>query len=444
MQAIINDLSYNSNVQEFEVSKNNQTQSTEPKISFEALISQANEINKIELDSQKDINQSTAPVQESKSEEPKAKETVKEEKKEVSEDKTSEKKVESKEEPKEIDEEEKVPVEMNISQAVVVPVEEEKEVQISDELSASIAVEDIEIDENTAALAALQNQEELQQNIPEINTKNLNKSDENNKLSIDSDKLNVKSSSDNDENISNLKNQNTKLEKSAEKTNKLDKDSKITVKDLRTEKVEEKVDDKKPVQKLNVDVKMNNSNTATITMEYANQQSEENLLSLNNQTAASEGSNFQAMLNNQIQQNVPEFVKAGSVILKDNNQGTINLLLRPDNLGNVKIHLSLDGKTINGSIVVATKEAMEVFKDNAQTLREAFIESGFEGADFNVSYNNNNNGNNGQEFSNQFDDGNFLAKKIYGNNSSASGEVDTQLNELISSKNDNYSINIVA
>ena len=104
----------------------------------------------------------------------------------------------------------------------------------------------------------------------------------------------------------------------------------------------------------------------------------------------------------------------------------------------------MDGKTINGHIIVATKEAMEVFKDNAQTLREAFIKNGFDGADFNVSYNNNSSGNNGQEFSNQFDDGNFLAKKIYGNDLSSSGEIDSQLNDLISSKNDNYSVNIVA
>ena len=132
------------------------------------------------------------------------------------------------------------------------------------------------------------------------------------------------------------------------------------------------------------------------------------------------------------------------MILKDNNQGTINLVLHPDDLGNVKIHLSLDGKTINGHIIVATKEAMEVFKDNAQTLREAFVKNGFDGAEFNVSYNNNSSGNNGQEFSNQFDDGNFLAKKIYGNDLSSSGEIDSQLNDIISSKNDNYSVNIVA
>ena len=63
MQAIVTDLSFNSNAGDYEVSKNSQTQVKETKISFEALISQANEINKIEIDSNKDLNQNKAPVQ---------------------------------------------------------------------------------------------------------------------------------------------------------------------------------------------------------------------------------------------------------------------------------------------------------------------------------------------------------------------------------------------
>lgn len=447
MQTIVTDLSYNSNIQEYEVSKNSQTQVNEPKISFEALISQANENNKIELDSKKEIPQNKAPVQETAKEEPKEKETIKDDKLEVSEEKSTVKKAEKKEENEdsvETVEEEKIPVEMNLSQTVVTQNENDTINLDSDFTVDNLAIEDIELEENAAVMVAVENQAELQQNIPELNTKNLKSSDDEEKLSIDTNNLEIKETSDDNKDLLKTKNQLVNDNSKSEKTNKTDKDVKITVKDLRTEKIEETIDDKKPAQKLNVDVKINNSNTATITMEYASQISEENILSLNNQTAASEGSNFQAMLNNQIQQNVPEFVKAGSVILKDNNQGTINLVLRPDNLGNVKIHLSLDGKSINGNIVVATKEAMEVFKDNAQTLREAFIKNGFDAADFNVSYNNNSSGNNGQEFSNQFDDGNFLAKKIYGNNSSVSGDIDSQLNDIISSKNDNYSVNIVA
>lgn len=447
MQAIVTDLSFNSNAGDYEVSKNSQTQVKETKISFEALISQANEINKIEIDSNKDFNQNKAPVQEVKKEEPVEKKQIQDDKTEVSEDKKSTKKINEKEETAENTEtveDEKLPVEMNIANAVVIQKQEEKETksEIKDDYIEKKSVEQIAVDENAGAnLVAMDVSSEVELNNPELNLKNIKETDDK-ELKITNDNLEIKSS---DEKTP----VNTKIDILENilkdgKTSKIDKEGKITVKDLRTEKVEEKIDDKKPAQKLNVDVKMNNSNTATITMDYANQISEENILSLNNQTAASDGSNFQAMLNNQIQQNVPEFVKAGSVILKDNNQGTINLVLHPDDLGNVKIHLSLDGKTINGHIIVATKEAMEVFKDNAQTLREAFVKNGFDGADFNVSYNNNSSGNNGQEFSNQFDDGNFLAKKIYGNDLSSSGEIDSQLNDIISSKNDNYSVNIVA
>ena len=447
MQAIVTDLSFNSNAGDYEVSKNSQTQVKETKISFEALISQANEINKIEIDSNKDLNQNKAPVQEVKKEEPVEKKQIQDDKTEVSEDKKSTKKINEKEEAAENTEtveDEKLPVEMNIANAVVIQKQEEKETkaEIKDDFIEKKSVEQIAVDENAGAnLVAMDVSSEVELNNPELNLKNIKETDDK-ELKITNDNLEIKSSDEKTPVNTKIDILENKLKDG--KTSKIDKEGKITVKDLRTEKVEEKIDDKKTAQKLNVDVKINNSNTATITMDYANQISEENILSLNNQTAASDGSNFQAMLNNQIQQNVPEFVKAGSVILKDNNQGTINLVLHPDDLGNVKIHLSLDGKTINGHIIVATKEAMEVFKDNAQTLREAFVKNGFDGAEFNVSYNNNSSGNNGQEFSNQFDDGNFLAKKIYGNDLSSSGEIDSQLNDLISSKNDNYSVNIVA
>jgi len=221
----------------------------------------------------------------------------------------------------------------------------------------------------------------------------------------------------------------------------LDKAGKITVDDQRTEKTQEINVEKKSDIKIS-EIKQTSENTAVMTMEL-NQDVNTDVLSLNSQTAASNGSNFQAMLNNQIQNSAPEFVKAGNLILKDNNQGTINLVIHPDDLGNVKIHLSLDGNKISGHITVATKEALEVFKDNAETLREAFIKSGFDAANFDVAFNNGGSFNQNMEFAQQNDGSNLMAKNVYNNNSTS---LDSELEAIIENSEDisNYSVNLIA
>ena len=225
----------------------------------------------------------------------------------------------------------------------------------------------------------------------------------------------------------------------------LDKDGKITVEDQRTklsaDSQNQLADSKKSAIKTS-EIKLTNDSTAVMSVEL-NPNAEADVLSLNTQTAASNGSNFQAMLSNQLSNVAPEFVKAGNLVLKDNNQGTINLVLHPDDLGNVKIHLSLDGKTLSGHITVATKEALQVFKDNAETLREAFIKSGFDAANFDVAMNNGGSFNQSMGFEGQNDGTNLFAQRVYGN---SAGALSAELDSILENAEDisNYSVNIVA
>ena len=430
MQAVSNEFlltSLNQDVAKTQNNQNLQAKSNEQKLSFETLLLNQKEL-KLEKNDEINSSQVKSEANENKIDENVSKKDVKDLKEEKKAEKDDKKTLETKDEKvleDEINIENKDETQINIVNLVQSKSENKKAEKI-DENEIKIEVENVDGKElllKNAEISSIKNQKTFNKEDNIVGQININQTQ------------NKKIESEEIENF---------FEKSqdVQKTSKNENESVISVKDLRTQKSQDLASDNSD-KKMNVEVKMNNSNTATITMEYANNASEQNILSLNNQTASSDGSNFQAMLNNQIAQNVPEFVKAGSVILKDNNQGTINLILRPDDLGNVKIHLSLDGKTINGSIVVATKEAMEVFKDNAQTLREAFVKNGFDAADFNVSYNNNNSSqNNNGDFTNQFEQSSMMAKKIYTNNSG--NLVETVSEKEVSSKNDKYSINIVA
>lgn len=175
-------------------------------------------------------------------------------------------------------------------------------------------------------------------------------------------------------------------------------DTKITVHDLRTRHLfdEEpaKVASDKIVQKsaekkeINLSMQKQADGNVQMTMELA-AKAEQNITSSSAQSAGANGSNFQAMLSNAVQENAPDFVKAGNIVLKDNKQGSINLILRPEGLGNVKISLNLDDKNLSAQIVVHTKEAMEAFKESIPSLKQAFTESGFETGSFDLNFSNN-------------------------------------------------------
>ena len=167
-----------------------------------------------------------------------------------------------------------------------------------------------------------------------------------------------------------------------------------------------------------------------------------NILASDNQSAGASGSTFQQMLSQQIQYNAPEFAKAGNIILRDNNSGSINMILKPENLGNVKISLELSDKIINGQIVVHSKEAFEAFKQNLDTLRQAFRNNGFDNANFNLSLADSGTGN----FSQGRDEtgAQFMANKTYNNYAGSDEVVQPQSESTAYTTSDDYHVDVVA
>ncbi|WP_288751794.1 flagellar hook-length control protein FliK [uncultured Treponema sp.] len=224
----------------------------------------------------------------------------------------------------------------------------------------------------------------------------------------------------------------------------LDKDGKIKVTDYRSEEktdfASERTDEKKSQLKI-TDVKYDR-NTAEMTLDLAKADSAQmNILSSNSQTAGANGSQFQAMLTNQIQQSAPELVKAGNIILKDNDVGQIKLVLNPESLGNVKIDLHISEKNITGRIIVASAEAYNAFKESADSLRQAFINSGFETAGFDLQFAGQNAS--GQQEQHRNSDAHFRMMHTYGDYTAGQydGDLETEENYAFSALN---SVNIVA
>ncbi|MCR5400817.1 MAG: flagellar hook-length control protein FliK [Treponema sp.] len=162
----------------------------------------------------------------------------------------------------------------------------------------------------------------------------------------------------------------------------LDKEEKISVTDLRTQE-DNKVQDGEELKLSKAKIE---GSSAEISVDLQKNAVNANVISSNSQAASSDGSNFQAMLSNQIQANAHEIVKTGSIILKDNDVGEIRLVLNPEELGNVKISLHIDDKAISGKIIVESEAAFNAMKESVQSLKEAFVSSGFEAGAFDLSF----------------------------------------------------------
>jgi len=163
-----------------------------------------------------------------------------------------------------------------------------------------------------------------------------------------------------------------------------DADGKILVTDIRTE-ISESVSEVKPESEDLIKLDAANGASSDMTM-FVSEGARQNVSPANAQSTQTASANFQAMLANQIRQNASDFVRAGSIVLRDNNAGTINLVLRPESLGNVKISLQLSDKVVSGQITVHSEEAYNAFKESADALKNAFAQSGFEAGGFTVAY----------------------------------------------------------
>lgn len=165
---------------------------------------------------------------------------------------------------------------------------------------------------------------------------------------------------------------------------------KISVIDMRTEQVAEQIENpedsavtkegaKKSDFVKTVEYDSNGNATISLSLKGGNQAIDNGVVQTSNQ-------DFSSMLSREIASSANDLVKTGSIILKDNNAGTINLILNPEELGSVKIKLEISDNQITGKILVASKEAYDAFNQNLNLLKNAFIGSGFSAGGFDLAF----------------------------------------------------------
>lgn len=80
-----------------------------------------------------------------------------------------------------------------------------------------------------------------------------------------------------------------------------------------------------------------------------------------------------------------QIVKKATFILKDNNQGEIKLILKPESLGRVKIHLNMNENNLVGKIIVENSRVGQIFENNLNDLSRSFEEAGISSSSIEVS-----------------------------------------------------------
>ena len=82
---------------------------------------------------------------------------------------------------------------------------------------------------------------------------------------------------------------------------------------------------------------------------------------------------------------VPELVRSAGIILRDGGEGEIRLVLRPENLGSVRIRLQLGESSLEGRIVVDNRDVKELLDANLEQLKTALRQEGYASANIDVT-----------------------------------------------------------
>lgn len=181
-------------------------------------------------------------------------------------------------------------------------------------------------------------------------------------------------------------------------------DGKIIVEDLRTEKTEKAEESsltKEALKDGRYVASASESEESQITFTYSKvPDAQSNTLNVDvdaSKALVKEGNAFSNMLAKQIENQASEIVKSGSLILKDGGKGSINLILHPEKLGNIKVKLEMSENIITGKILVQSEEAYNALKSSLPVLKAAFSESGFDAAGFDLSWTGNHNNGGSEE-----------------------------------------------
>jgi hypothetical protein len=85
------------------------------------------------------------------------------------------------------------------------------------------------------------------------------------------------------------------------------------------------------------------------------------------------------------QNNLPELVRQTGIILKEGGTGEIRLVLKPENLGSVRIRLELGESSLAGRIVVENSSVKELLEASMEQLKSALRHEGFQSASLEVA-----------------------------------------------------------